>query len=154
MATTHRILDDLYEESYSLFAIHSSLDDFALVYTLNQYLKTRFRRLRKDLDIALGLSFPIFEWRDEINDRYWTLIANVCHKEEIGKSNDLFMDESAYTTYHLLPELRELDYVVKIEGELTEEEESLLKSVANIPKIIAAYALDANRIKSKKNLIF
>ncbi len=51
MATTHRILDDFYEESFSLIAIHCSLEDYALVYALNRYLKTQFRRLRTDLDI-------------------------------------------------------------------------------------------------------
>lgn len=154
MAATHRILDDFYEESFTLFALHSSLEDYAIVYSLNERLKTRFKRLPNDLDIAQGISFPIFEWRDVINDRNWTLISNISRKEEKSGSEDLFINEPSYTTYYLIPEFKEVDYVIKIDGELTEAETHLLESVSDIPRMIAAYSLDANKLKSKKNLIF
>jgi len=154
MATTHRILDDLYEESFSLFAIHCSREDFAIAYTLNQYLKTRFKRLRTDLDIARGISFPIFEWKDQINDCYWTLISNFSRKEVKGMANDLFMNEPSFTTHYLIPEYRDVDYFLKIEGEQTAGEEVLLRELVGIPSVITAYAIDAEKIKSRKNLIF
>jgi hypothetical protein len=154
MATTHRILDDLLEESFSLFAIHSTLEDYAVVYALNQYLKARFQRLRTDLDIDRGISFPIFEWRDVINDRYWTLISNYCRKAEAGKTSELFINEPSFTTYNLIPEYRDVDYFLKLEGEPEEEEDAILKSLTQIPKLITAYAIDTNKLKSKKNLIF
>lgn len=154
MATTHRILDDLLEESFSLFAIHSTLEDYAVVYALNQYLKARFQRLRTDLDIDRGISFPIFEWRDVINDRCWTLISNYCRKAEAGKTNELFINEPSFTTYHLIPEYRDVDYFLKMEGEPEEDVDTILKSLTRIPKLITAYAIDTNKLKSKKNLIF
>ena len=154
MAATHRILDDFYDESFSLFALHSSLEDYALAYSLNLRLKTRFKRLPGDLDIASGVSFPIFEWKDEINDRYWTLISNTCRKVAKSGSEDLFTNEPSYTTYYLLPEYKEADYVIKIDGEADEAETHLPEHVADIPGMIAAYALDTNKLKSKKNLIF
>ena len=153
MAATHRILDDLYEETFSLFAIHSSLDDFAVVYVLNQYLKTRFKRLRTDLDIARGVSFPIFEWQDDVNHRNLTLIANNTRKEESVNSNDLFMNEPSLATYHLLPEHRDVDYLLKIDPEL-DEEEPFLRTLTAIPSLITVYSLDTNKLKSKRNLIF
>lgn len=154
MAATHKILDDFYEESFTLFALHSSLEDYAVAYALNRYLKSRFTRLRTDLDIAKDISFPIFEWKDELNDRYWTLISNNLRKEEKRTYHDLFMNEPSYTTYHLIPEYKDVDYIIKIEGELTTADEALLKTLGNIPEVIATYALDTNKLKSKKNLIF
>lgn len=154
MAATHRILDDFYEESFTLFALHSSLEDYAIAYSLNRRLKTRFKRWPKDLDIVQGISFPIFEWRDIVNDRYWTLISNKSRKKVKSGSEDLFINEPSYTTYYLIPEYKEVDYVIKIDGEPTEAETHLLESVADIPRMIAAYALDTNKLKSKKNLIF
>ncbi len=154
MATMHRILDDLYEETYSLFAIHSSLDDYAVVYALNQHLKTRFKRLQTDLDMVRGISFPIFEWKDEINDSYWTLISNHSLKEEKGGTYDLFRNEPALTTHYLIPERRDVDYFLKIEGEPNVGYDTLMKAMSGIHKIIAAYAIDADKLKSKKNLIF
>jgi hypothetical protein len=154
MAATHRILDDFYDESFSLFALHSSLEDYAIAYSLNRQLKTRFRRLPKDLDIARGVSFPIFEWKDLVNDKYWTLISNICRKEDKSGSEDLFINEPSHSTYYLLPEYKDVDYVIKIEGEPAEAEMQLPESLADIPGLIAAYALDTNKLKSKKNLIF
>lgn len=153
MATMHRILDDLYEEEYSLLAIHSSLDDYAVVYALNQHLKTRFKRLRTDLDLASGISFPIFEWRDEINDSYWTLISNHSLKEEASISDNLFQNEPSLMTHCLIPEHREVDYFLKLEGQI-QNYDSLIRQISGIQKIIAAYAVDADKLKSKKNLIF
>lgn len=154
MAVTHRILDDFLEESFSLFAIHSTLEDYAVVYTLNQYLKSRFQRLQTDLDIDKGISFPIFEWKDVNNDRYWNLISNSCRKAEAGKTNELFNNEPSVTTYHLIPEYRDVDYLLKLEGEPDESEETIVKRLSGIPGFITAYAIDTNKLKSKKNLIF
>lgn len=154
MAATHRILDDFDDESFTLFALHSSLEDYAVVYALNRYLKTRFKRLRTDLDIAQGISFPIFEWRDEANDRYWTLISNVSRIKELPGTHDLFMNEPSFKTYHLIPENKEVDYVIKIEGEPMADDELLPGTITDIPGIITAYALDTNKLKSKKNLIY
>lgn len=154
MAVTHRILDDFLEESFSLFAIHSTLEDYAVVYTLNQYLKSRFQRLQTDLDIDKGISFPIFEWKDVNNDRYWNLISNSCRKAEAGKTNELFNNEPSVTTYHLIPEYRDVDYLLKLEGEPDEGEETIVKRLSGIPNFITAYAIDTNKLKSKKNLIF
>ncbi len=154
MAVTHRILDDFLEESFSLFAIHSTLEDYAVVYSLNRYLKSRFQRLPNDLDIDKGSSFPIFEWKDVNNDRYWTLISNSCRKAEAGKTNELFNNEPSVTTYHLIPEYREVDYLLKLEGEPAEGEETIVKRLSGIPNFITAYAIDTSKLKSKKNLIF
>jgi hypothetical protein len=154
MVTTHKIFDDFYEETFVLLALHCSLEDYALVYALNKALNTKLQRSGVDLDMSENFSFPFFEWKDELNHRYWTLITNYKRKEDSLQLNDLFQNETSFTTHHLVPEFKEVDYFLKIEQEDLEVDEDVLKSILMIPKIITAYPIDVNNLKSKNNLIF
>lgn len=154
MGTTHKIIDACFEEDFSLLAIHSSLEDHTLVYAINSLLKTRLKRGRNDLDISADVSFPYFEWKDELNHRYWTLTTNTGSKEEYPEDQGLFQNESSLTRYHLVPEYREVDYFLKIEQDDTESEPDLVKSILSITGIVTAYSIDSTNLKSKRNLIF
>ena len=154
MVTTHKIFEDSYEESFALIALHSSLDDYAMVYALNKSLKTKLKRSRKDLDMAENFAFPYFEWKDELNHCNWTLFRNISSKEKNTEYKDLFPNEISYTTHHLLPEHREVDYFLKIEQDDYDTDEGLLHAILEIPKIITAYPVDVDKLKSKNNLIF
>jgi len=76
MAAVHKLTEDFYDHSFDLIALHSSLEDHALAYALNLAMKSGFRRRRVDLDISGKITIPIFEWKDDLNDRYWTLFTN------------------------------------------------------------------------------
>jgi hypothetical protein len=89
-----------------------------------------------------------------VNDKYWTLIPNISRKTDAAQANDLFMNEPSVTLSHLIPEHREVDYFLKIEGDAAEAADPVLKILMTIPNIIAAYAIDTDNLKSKKNLIF
>ncbi|MBC8766714.1 IPExxxVDY family protein [Arenibacter sp. BSSL-BM3] len=154
MAAIHKISEDFYEETFTLIALHSSIEDFMLVYALNSCLKTKLKRSVNDLEISQSGSFPIFDWRDEVNDRYFTLVSNNDVKEEELSIGNLFQDQPSFTKYHLVPEYRDVDYFLKIEHDEIDVEEEILKSVLAIPKIITAYIVDASKLKSKNNLIF
>ncbi|MCK0147961.1 IPExxxVDY family protein [Arenibacter sp. F26102] len=154
MAAIHKISEDFYEETFTLIALHSSIEDYMLVYALNSCLKTKLKRSVNDLEISQSGSFPIFDWRDEVNDRYFTLISNNDVKEEELSIGNLFQDQPSFTKYHLVPEYRDVDYFLKIELDEIDVEEEILKSVLAIPKIITAYIVDACKLKSKNNLIF
>lgn len=154
MGTTHKIIEAFCEESFSLLAIHSSMEDHTLVYALNSLLKTMLKRSRNDLDISTDISFPFFEWKDELNHRYWTLTTNTVGKEEFADNEGLFQNESSFTRYHLVPEYREVDYFLKIEQDDTENTPAIVKSILSIPGIITAYSIDITNLKSKRNLIF
>lgn len=154
MATTHKIFEDFYEETFALIALHSSLDDYAMVYALNNSLKTKLKRSLEDLDMSENFSFPFFEWKDELNHRNWTLITNYSSKEEHTGAEDLFKNEISYTTLYLIPEYREVDYFLKIEQDDYEIDEALIKAILEIPEIITAYPIDVEKLKSKNNLIF
>ena len=154
MITTHKVFEDFYEETFALVALHSSLDDYAMVYALNNSLKTKLKRSPADLDMSENFSFPFFEWKDELNHRSWTLITNCSSREESAGSEDLFKNEISYTTHYLIPEHREVDYFLKIEQDDEEIDEALIKAILGIPKIITAYSIDIDKLKSKNNLIF
>lgn len=154
MVTTHKFFEDFYEETFALLALHCSLEDYALVYSLNASLKTRLCRSRTDLDMSGNISFPFFEWKDELNHRKWTLVANCSRIEATLQLNDLFQNERSFTTHHLVPEYKEVDYFLKIEQVDVEIDDTIIKSILNIPSIITAYTVDINTLKSKNNLIF
>ena len=154
MVAVHKITEDFYEDSFILIALHSSLPDYALTYAINSSLKAAFKRSKKDLDLSSIISFPFFEWEDEINDRYWTLITNSSRNKENVITADLFKDEVTFTRHYLIPEHKEIDYFLKIEEEDAHMVEDILKALATIPKIITAYKIDAENLKSKNNLIF
>jgi hypothetical protein len=154
MVAVHKITEDFYEDSFTLIALHSSLEDHALAYALNLGMKSLFKRALKDLEISEHMSFPFFEWQDDINDRYWTLITNTSIKKESLAGRDLFQDESSFARHHLVPEHKDVDYFIKIEHDDDLNDAALIKMLLSIPKMITAYTVDANKLKSKNNLIF
>lgn len=154
MLSVHKISVDFYEDSFSLIALHSSLEDYAMAYALNRHIKSNFRRGREDLDIMEHITVPIFEWRDETNDGYWTLFTNQGVKEDSMIRSDLFRNEPTFTPFHMVPEYREVDYFLKIEQDDFTESDSLIKKLHSIPKVVTAYSIPHHKLKSKNNLIF
>ncbi len=154
MAAVHKITHDFYEDIYTLVALHSSVEDYAMVYGLNVCLKSNFKRSSEDLDLSDHISFPIFEWKDSSADNYWTLFVNNIIQEENLARTDLFKNEPSYMTHYLVPEFKDADYLLKIEHDDDYLEEEIVKSLLTIPKVITAYILDTNKLKSKNNLIF
>lgn len=150
----HKITDDFYKDSFTLVALHSSMEDFAIVYTINSCLKSKFQRSSEDLDLSEQVSFPIFEWKDDSTESYWTLISNKSQSQEKSAGNDLFENEPSFSKQYLLPEYKEVDYLLKIEHDDLTLEEDTLKQLLTISNIITAYILNADHLKSKNNLIF
>ena len=155
MAAIYKINDDFYDESFILIALHTTLDDYALVYGLNQSIKSKFKRAKKNFNLAENKSFPIFEWDDEFHDKYWVLVANhSSEQEKLIPNNDLFQNESTYTKPRLIPEYKDVDYLLKIETEKELEINSLIKNILTLPRVMAAYEISTDKLKSKNNLIF
>lgn len=154
MVTRHKINTDFYDDTFSLLAIHSSLEDHSLVFMLNHYLKTGFKRKRKDLQLTDTISFPIYEWDDTTHDRYWTCMGNSCEIEESFNINDLFGSEVGISKYHLIPEHKDVDYFLKIEQDGSFSENEVIKQIAIIPQVIAAYSVNRNELRSIENIIY
>ena len=152
--STYRLSEDLCTEEFVLIALHSSLEDHALIYALNRKLKTKLKRTKEDLETTDESVFPVFEWKDHINDRYWMLMTNNYSHEEKLQQPDLFQNEKSLTVRHLIPEHKEVDYFLKIEQGDECLEQEVVRTILQIPNIVTAYLLDTEQLKSKHNLIF
>lgn len=158
--TLHKLLiDDFYDDSFLLIAIHSRLEDYRLAYFLNQHFKLQLHRRDEDLDFNyLTSAYSIFDYDDQTRGVHWNLVSNVCKKEEehLQSSGSLFdTSTKMLKTYYLLPEFKKVDYLIKISNEdeyLNDKE--ILKVLQSIPQIITCYYIDVDQVKSKDNLIF
>ena len=154
MVAIHKISEDFYDEPFTLIALHSSIADFSLAYALNYCLKIKLKGSKKDLEISPNGSFPFFKWRDGINYRDYLLIGNKGLRQEELHTGNLFQDQPSMTAYRLIPEYKDVDYFFRIEQDEDGMEDEILKSVLTIPKVIAAYCVDTDKMKSRNNLIF
>ena len=152
-------VDDFYDDSYKLIAIHCRLEDYRLAYLLNKHLGLKLKRKDKDLDFKyLESSYSIFEWDNETEYVMWNLISNVCKKEEdsLYSTGTLFNDsEKVLKTFHLISEYKKVDYFIKISDEIDNVNENfILTKLQAIPQIITSYTVNPLKIKSKDHLIF
>ncbi|WP_108804679.1 IPExxxVDY family protein [Aquimarina sp. Aq107] len=163
MAIQRLILDTLEDDDYDLIAIHSSLASYRLAFALNKYIDLRL--FRKDQDIkfeydAQSASFPLFQYHDHFQYNTYSLLGNKFKtkvKSDSAPTEGLFAEamEERYVTKHLIPELKNVDYFLKIEAETSQfSSKTLTTNLLTIPQIITAYVVDYTQLKSKNNLIF
>jgi len=159
MALHKLFVDDFYDSSFSLIAIHCRLEDYRLAYLLNKYLKLNLERKENDLDYNyFAATYSIYEWENKEEYMTWNLVSNVCRKEEdsLQSSGSLFeISNTVLKTYHLIPELKGVDYLLKIYNEAQMFHEKLvIHKLQSIPQIITTYNVDVEQLKSKEYLIF
>ena len=155
---THKILiNDFISEDYELIAIHSSMDDYKLAFTLNAVLDIRLKKNNFNIEIEIeeGKSaFSNYIFEDEENDVIWSLIEN---KTTIltAKNETSQLFDAVDITVFLLPEYKKADYLLKIENiDYDFNEEEIIGKILSIKNISMVYALDPTNLKSKNNLIF
>ncbi|NDV41969.1 IPExxxVDY family protein [Flagellimonas sediminis] len=154
MLTTHKISADFFDDSFQLIAIHSNLEDYAITYAINSNCGLYLKRMKNDLHLEQNQSYSVFDWDDELNHMYWTLISNKCEVEEIIPSDGLFGNNVSTRTDHLIKERKEVDYFLKVDAAEENVLAQKIKAINKISKVITAYALDTETLKSKRNLIF
>lgn len=153
MGAMEELWEDLLEETvFSLFAIHSNLEDYALAYALNSVLGLHLRRTVKDLELDRDGFFVVFEWKDQTSYREWTLFKNSGTEYSRGSEVGLFKNEPEVKRRSLIPEKREVDFFLKLEGD--EKNLKLLPGLLSIPKVSTAYRLETAKLKSRYNLIY
>ncbi len=156
----HRLLvDDFYDTSFALLAIHCRLEDYRLAYLLNKHLGLNLSRKPQDLDYNyFAAAYAIYEWENIALDTTWNLVSNICKKEEdsLQSSGSLFDNQTTVLkTYNLLPEFKKVDYLIKVTNENQNfNEKQILNKIQSIPQIITSYTIDIDDIKSKDHLIF
>lgn len=164
MGTIKLHIDDFEENDYLLIAIHTTLEDYRLAYFLNKYLGVQLQKQEEDIHIQVKenqSSFSLYSFYDKEQYVTWNLVQNkneIVIQPEEKPLNDLFSEnlQAIETTIYLLPELKKVDYFLKIEN-LTEQENlfiETLKKLKTIEKISLVYNIDTNSIKNKNNLIF
>ncbi len=154
MATVHKISTELFEVTYGLIALHSTLDSFAMAFHLNRDLSMGLRR--GDVDLELDQTFfPVYEWYDESHDCMYTLFGNKQEVRENKSANGmgLFSEENFTKTAYLLHEKKKVDYFLKLDHEETVNMGKLVKKIQALPKITMAYIVAVDELKSKENII-
>ncbi len=143
------------EDDYSLIGIHSTEEDYRLAYLLNKHLKTKLMRYKQVLDFKNSTAeFPLFEYKDEKNFINYYMINNK-HLQFVNNKNNEGLFGGNYTISYLIPEKKNVDFFLKIEGCNRQSfKEELVENLKKIAQIITSYTLDPNTLKSRDNLIF
>ena len=162
MANHKLILEGDFQEEFSLIAIHCSEEPYKMAYMLNKRMSLRLSRTKLDVDFSsqgLDISFPLFEYEDELSYIIYNLISNK-NKSLTAKfqsSGGLFSNvssEKTITTF-LLKEFKNVDYFLKIQSEYEKvSTRKLISTINEIEQVISAYTIDSEKIKYKNNLIF
>ena len=158
MAISKLNLESLCNDVFSLFAIHTDLDDYRLAYSLNKYLGVNLCRKAFDLDFVNSKgSFSVFEYIDQTNFLKWCLISNIYNHSfsAKGSNDDLFIESNNLVQkVNLITEYKNVNYLLKIEnndGQFNVED--IIKRIKSIPQVITLYDIN-NDLKNKENLIF
>lgn len=159
MALHKLLVDDFYDHTYKLIAIHCGLEDYRLAYLLNKNLGINLKRKEEDLDFGyLKSTYSLFEWNNETEYVLWNLVSNVCKREEDNfyTPDTLFKkSDKVIKTFNLIPDYSRVDYFIKISDELQNiNEKFILQCLKKIPQIVTSYTVDPLQIKSKDYLIF
>ena len=158
MAISKLNLEDFCNEVFSLFAIHTDLDDYRLAYFLNKHLGINLFRKVFDLDFVNSKgSFSVFEYIDQTNFLKWSLISNIYNYNFSAKASndDLFVESNSLVQkVNLLAEYKNVNYLLKIENNESQVDlESIAKEIKSIPQVITLYDINKD-LKNKENLIF
>lgn len=143
------------EDDYLLIGIHSTEEDYRLVYLINKHLNTKFVRYKHSLDFKDStIEFPLFEYKDEKTYLNYYLINNKCLQVVNEQYKDGLFGGNYSTTSYLLPERKKVDFLLKIEGCTQEFILELVEQLNKINQIITSYQIETDTLKSKYNLIF
>lgn len=162
MAIHKLILEDDFNNEFSLIAIHCSEDAYKMAYMLNKCVHLQLERKSLDLDFSnngLDVTFPIYEYEDEFNCILYNLVSNKSKSlsAKVHSSGGLFdkiASEKTITTY-LLKEFKKVDFFLKIHSDYEKvPTRNLISTINEIEQVISAYSVEIKNIKAKNNLIF
>lgn len=148
------LLDYENDHDYQLIGIHTYLEDFRLAFYLNTLFNTNLKRLPKDLDFeANNASFCLYTYDCEKTFTYWSLIANKSTYVYEDKNQPLFSEQQH--TSVLIKEKKQVDYFLKVEGEISNKKlDQMVTQINNVKNIITSYSINPQTLKSKDFLIF
>lgn len=150
-------IDDFSEIDYDLIAINTTIEDYLLAFNINQMLKLTLSRHKNDIistNNAKEVRFSRYGFEDENQDLYWSLVQN--QKWIDTAENNFSLFEQVQQKVYLLPEFKNVDYFLKIEGSEFDNNEiqDILFRIKKIINVSAVFTVDTDNLKSKNNLIF
>lgn len=162
MGVQKLILTDDFADDFLLVAIHCSEEAYKLAFLLNQFAGLRLKRSRKDLEFSndgLAITFPLFDFEDEMRYIDYDLVANKCISQSarVASSGGLFGSENIteLITTFLLPECKQVDFFLKISTDAPSVAiRKIVTDINEIKQVISAYQIDTDQLKSINNLIF
>ncbi|WP_062053643.1 IPExxxVDY family protein [Aquimarina longa] len=164
MAIQRLVIDSITDDDYELIAIHCSLPSYRLAFLLNKSLNLKLFRKKEDINFNynndLIANFPLYQYDDHFKYNTYNLFGNKFQIHTGSKSHlseGLFTNivSDIYATKYLIPELKNVDYFLKVETESSNfSSTSLVTNIAAISQIITAYTIEWSTLKSKNNLIF
>lgn len=153
-------IDEFEDSNFTLISVHTSLLDYKLAYLLNKNLNTCFKRLKDPLvveDKTQNAIFSAFKYDDEAQFVSWYLIENKYHGvSNIAIENGLFgtINETVNRTSYLIPEKKQTDFLVKIEGDFDPYlVHKTIQSINKMEQVMTSYEIDIATLKSKDFLI-
>ena len=152
-------LTELAIDDFTLIGIYSSYESYRLAFFLNELLNWHFERCEFDLDIQFDKicgKFPIFRSKFNEGSIDVYLIDNHITVEAVEKMNGSLFDKdiAKFNTYTLLPEYKNLDYLIKIEdtqGRIFTDD--IVKSINKTSFEMIATSIPNEQLKSKGHLI-
>ncbi|MFV0248185.1 MAG: IPExxxVDY family protein [Tenacibaculum sp.] len=150
---------DFSSSAYTLIAIHTVLNDYRLAYILNKTLNCEFKRCDFDIDKTekytqkhkVKALFSVYRYTS--SEYCFFLISNRYKYNNKMCQTTLFSEN--FSLSYLVPEMKKVNYFIKIEG-ITENGflEILKKKINQIPQVSFCYKIDLKTLKSKDFLIF
>lgn len=157
---SHKLLLDDEEEDYHLLAIHTTLEDYKIAFFINKLMHLNLKRTRCDVDFNHGdvqALYPLYVFKEPAKYLSVYLIKNKykgANKKVISLGSLFSEEEFSPKATFFIPEYKEVDYFLKIEGDMENGEvEKWLAQIALIPNTITTFKVDPNQLKSKNNLI-
>lgn len=154
-------LDEFEVSDFTLVGVNTVLENYKLAYLLNKQLCVNFIKSKQIIDFLHkkdDLKFSYFEFYDQQLMIDWFLVENKFKiQSNLKKTLGLFQtDDTLISSYvYLLPEVRNADYLLKIDRTFDDLEiKSLIKKINNIKGITSAFQVDTHKLENKQHLIF
>ena len=152
-------LEDFDQIDYNLIAIHTVQEDYKLAYKINQKLGISLFKNDKEIQVDIENNtalFSRFTFDDQENRMIWDLIQNKNKIElpVLKKTIDLFENKSFYRKISLVSELKNVDFLLKIEFDSQIKIKNIINKLNKIDSISTVYEVNVQEMKSKNNLIF
>jgi hypothetical protein len=162
MAIHRLLIEEIDDVDYQLLAIHSTIEDYRLAFFINKNLTINLSKTSEDISIHENkreINFSRFIYNDDDNNLFWDLFQNKSQDDQGTETinTGLFSDSTLQvsTKTYLLPEFKRVDYFLKVDKSFTEERiQKTISKLKKIQKVSTVYSIDAEKIKSKNNLIF